>query len=48
MKMTRKIICFMDEKGVFLVKGAIEKVAASMGLSKVTIYSYLDEIRGKK
>lgn len=37
----------MDEKGVFLVKGAIDKVAASMGLSKVTIYSYLDEVRGK-
>ncbi len=43
-----EIIRFMDEKGVFLVKGAIDKVAASMGLSKVTIYSYLDAIRGKK
>ena len=43
-----EIIRFMDEKGVFLVKGAIDKVAASMGLSKVTIYSYLDEVRGKK
>lgn len=43
-----EIIRFMDEKGVFLVKGAIDKVAASMGLSKVTIYSYLDEVREKK
>lgn len=43
-----EIIRFMDEKGIFLVKGAIDKVAASMGLSKVTIYSYLDEVRGKK
>ena len=43
-----EIIRFMDEKGVFLVKGAIDKVAASMGLSKVTIYSYLDEVKGKK
>lgn len=42
-----EIIRFMDEKGVFLVKGAIDKVAASMGLSKVTIYSYLDEVKGK-
>lgn len=42
-----EIIRFMDAKGVFLVKGAIEKVAASMGLSKVTIYSYLDEVREK-
>ncbi|WP_411682780.1 helix-turn-helix domain-containing protein [Clostridium thailandense] len=41
------LIRFMDEKGVFLVKGAIDKVAESLGLSKVTIYSYLDEARGK-
>jgi len=43
-----EVIRFMDEKGVFLVKGAIDKVASSMGLSKVTIYSYLDEVRGKR
>lgn len=42
-----EIIRFMDDKGIFLVKGAIDKVAASMGLSKVTIYSYLDDVRGK-
>ncbi len=42
------LIRFMDEKGVFLVKGAIDKVAESLGLSKVTIYSYLDKVRGKK
>lgn len=38
----------MDEKAVFLVKGAIDKVAESLDLSKVTIYSYLDEVKGKK
>ena len=38
---------FMDDKGIFLVKGAIDKVAACMGLSKVTIYGYLDTVRGK-
>ncbi len=43
-----ELIRFMDEKGVFLVKGAIDKVAESLGLSKVTIYSYLDEAREKK
>lgn len=43
-----ELIRFMDEKGVFLVKGAIDKVAESLRLSKVTIYSYLDEARGKK
>ena len=40
-------IRFMDDKGIFLGKGAIDKVAACMGLSKVTIYGYLDTVRGK-
>ncbi|WP_432963454.1 helix-turn-helix transcriptional regulator [Treponema sp. OMZ 840] len=41
------LIEFMDTKGVFLVKGAVEKVAEKMGISAVTVYSYLDEIRRK-
>ena len=48
-KMTKKdrleIISFMEEKGVFLVKGSVEKVAAEMNISSVTVYGYLDEIR---
>lgn len=43
-----KLIKFMDDKGIFLVKGAIDKVASLMGVSKVTIYSYLDEAKGKR
>ena len=43
-----EIIKFMDDKGIFLVKGAIDKVASCLGLSKVTIYGYLDIVRGKK
>ena len=43
-----EIVKFMDEKGIFLVKGAVEKVAAKLGVSKVTIYSYLDEAKGKR
>ena len=43
-----EIVKFMDEKGIFLVKGAIDKVADLMGVSKVTIYSYLDEAKGKR
>ena len=50
--LTRKrcveLVRFMDEKGVFLVKGAIDKVAGLMGVSRVTIYSYLDEAKGKR
>ncbi len=43
-----ELVRFMDEKGVFLVKGAMDKVAELMGISKVTLYSYLDEAKGKK
>ncbi len=39
------LIQFMDEKGVFLIKGAIDKVAQRLNISKVTVYSYLDEIK---
>ena len=39
---------FMEEKGIFLMKGSVEKAAEVLGVNKVTIYSYLDEIRGKR
>lgn len=39
---------FMEEKGIFLMKGSVEKAAESLGVNPVTIYSYLDEIRGKR
>jgi len=42
-----ELIRFMDEKGIFLMKGSIEKVATLLGISKVTVYSYLDEIKNK-
>ncbi|MCM3323343.1 helix-turn-helix transcriptional regulator [Cytobacillus kochii] len=49
MKRNQKIelIRFMDEKGIFLMKGSVEKVASLLGISKVTVYSYLDEIKNK-
>ena len=37
-----------DSKGIFLMKGSIEKAAEKLGVNKVTIYSYLDEVRGKR
>ena len=39
------LVRFMDEKGIFLVKGTIDKIANLLGVSKVTIYSYLDEAK---
>ncbi|SEI11984.1 Predicted transcriptional regulator YheO, contains PAS and DNA-binding HTH domains [Halobacillus karajensis] len=42
-----ELIRFMDEKGIFSMKGSIDKVADLLGISKVTVYSYLDEIKNK-
>ena len=39
---------FMEQKGLFLMKGSIENAAEKLGVNKVTIYSYLDEVRGKR
>ena len=39
---------FMEEKGIFLMKGSVEKAAEGLGVNRVTVYSYLDEIRGKR
>lgn len=39
---------FMEAKGIFLMKGSVELAAEKLGVGKVTIYSYLDEVRGKR
>lgn len=38
----------MEAKGVFLVKGSIELVAEHLKVNKVTVYSYLDVVHGKR
>lgn len=35
----------LDERGAFLLRKAIEDVAALMGVSRITIYNYLNVIR---
>lgn len=42
------MIRFMDQKGIFLMKGSVDKVADLMDVSRVTIYSYIDEIRSQQ
>ncbi|PLV61228.1 transcriptional regulator [Erwinia sp. B116] len=37
----------MQERGMFIVKGGIEKAAAALGVTRYTIYNYLEEIRGQ-
>ncbi len=34
----------LDEQGAFLLRGAVEDVAGWMGVSKVTLYTYLNAI----
>jgi len=38
----------LEEKGAFLIKGAVDQVASVTGVSKYTIYSYLQRIRTKR
>ncbi len=40
-----KIVSFLNEKGLFLIKGAIDELAVSLNVSKVTIYGYLEELK---
>ena len=35
----------LDERGAFAIRRAIEDVADSMGVSRITIYNYLNAIR---
>lgn len=41
-------IQYMDQKGVFLVKGSVDLVAQYLNVSRYTIYNYLEEARGRK
>lgn len=35
----------MHDGGLFIVKGAVEKAAAALGVTRYTVYNYLEEIR---
>ncbi|MGC5699162.1 PAS domain-containing protein [Pseudomonas sp. NFXW11] len=37
----------MQERGVFIVKGGIEKAAAALGVTRYSIYNYLEQIRAQ-
>jgi len=39
------LVGFLDQKGVFLVKGAVDMVASTLKVSRFTVYNYLDEYR---
>lgn len=43
-----ELVRFMEQRGIFLMKGAIDQVSNHMGISPVTVYSYIDEVRNMK
>jgi predicted transcriptional regulator YheO len=43
-----KVVEMLDDRGIFLVKGAIDVVALALAVSKYTIYNYLEEARALK
>ncbi|MNG32588.1 hypothetical protein D3C84_1186390 [compost metagenome] len=36
----------MQERGLFIVKGGVEKAASALGVTRYTIYNYLEQLRG--
>ena len=41
----KRIVKFLSQKGIFEVKGAVGLVAKALRTQKVTIYSYIDEVK---
>jgi len=43
-----KVVRYLQNKGVFLVKGNIDKIANKLNVSRYTIYNYLSELKTDK
>lgn len=43
-----RTVHLLDEKGGFLIKGAVDKVANELNVSRYTIYNYLEEAKARK
>lgn len=42
-----RVVSIVDERGGFMVKGAIDQLAYKLNVSRFTIYNYLEELRTK-
>lgn len=40
-----EIVRLMQEKGLFIVRGGVEVAAKALGVTRYTVYNYLDEIK---
>jgi predicted transcriptional regulator YheO len=43
-----RVVASLEERGVFLIKGAIEMIAQRLGVSRFTVYGYLKRVRAAK
>ncbi|HHW42650.1 transcriptional regulator [Desulfofundulus thermobenzoicus] len=43
-----RLVGLLEEKGAFLIKGAVDYVAAVLGVSKFTVYNYLKRVRSTR
>ena len=41
----QQLVRYLDERGAFALRKAVERVAATLGVSRFTVYNYLDAAR---
>lgn len=39
---------YLDEKGVFRIRGSVDRIAKKLGTSRYTIYNYLGSVRATR
>ena len=42
----QQVVRMLEQRGAFLLRGAVDDVADAMGVSRITIYNYLNAIEG--
>ena len=40
----QRVVRMLHERGAFLLRGAVDNIAEIMGVSRITIYNYLNAI----
>jgi uncharacterized protein YqgV (UPF0045/DUF77 family) len=40
----QRVVRMLDERGAFLLRGAVDDIATAVGVSRITIYNYLNAI----
>jgi predicted transcriptional regulator YheO len=43
-----EVIKYLDQKGAFMIKGAVDHAAEKLNVSRYTIYNYLKEVEKNK